>query len=75
MSTTIVTFEINSVEVPTLKAVLKKFGAKKVHIEETADDTKMSKSDFIAKIEDARKSKNSQPLKTEKEIIAFFDAI
>ena len=56
MDTVKITAEINSVDVPLLEALLKKFKAKSIKIEEK-DPTKMSKEEFFAKIDKARAGK------------------
>lgn len=55
MDTVKITAEINSVDVPLLEALLKKFKAKSIKIEEN-DPTKMSRKDFFAMIDKRRKS-------------------
>lgn len=56
MNTTIISAEINSEDVPLLEQLLKKFKAKSIKIEEK-DPTKMSKEEFFAMIDRARKGK------------------
>ena len=57
MDTVKITAEINSVDVPLLEALLKKFKAKSIKIEEN-DPTKMRRKDFFAMIDKRRKSKS-----------------
>lgn len=56
MSTTIISAEIKSSDVPLFEALLKKFKAKSVKIEEK-DPIEMSKEEFFAKIDKARNQK------------------
>lgn len=56
MDTVKISAEINSVDVPLLEALLKKFKAKSIKIEEN-DPTKMSKEEFFARIDKARAGK------------------
>lgn len=55
MSTAIITAQINSEDIPLLKELLKKFKAKSIEVKEEKDPTKMSKEEYFAMIDRARK--------------------
>lgn len=50
MNTTIISAEINSLDVPLFERLLKQFQAKSIKIEEK-DPTKMSEEEFFSKID------------------------
>lgn len=68
-TTTILSAEVSTADIPVLEALLKKFKAKSIKFEEK-DPTKMSKEEFFSKIDKARKSSSRKV--SEKEIKEMF---
>lgn len=65
MNTAIISAEINSTDIPLFEAFLKKIKAKSVRIEEK-DPTKMSKEEFFAMVDKARKEPTKKMTREER---------
>lgn len=69
-------FEVDESEATRLRAILKAFGVKKLKVKE--DETKMTKEEFTAKIEEARKEikeGRSTTIRSTEELRSFIDSL